>query len=162
KRTPPVPPTTEPTCSLSVGARLGRVERNAGTRPKSNAVTIANRKLKINTRPSSAPEITCGCSVVGMKPRRKPVVHRAITERSAEQRQQQALGEQLADDARPARANRQPERNLLLTCGGARNQQTRDVRACDQQHAGDDAHQQPERTRELLPEERAPLGGGQQ
>ncbi len=52
--------------------------------------------------------------------------------------------------------------DLLLPRRGARDQQARDVGARDQQHAGDDAEQQPERLRELTPNRRAALRRRQQ
>ena len=59
-------------------------------------------------------------------------------ERAADRRQQQALGEQLPDQRRARRADREPHRDLFLPRRRARQQQVGDVRADDQQHEGDD------------------------
>ena len=45
-----------------------------------------------------------------------------------------AFDEELAHDARPAGANRQPHGHLALALGAARQQQVGDVRARDEQH----------------------------
>ena len=50
-----------------------------------------------------------------------------------DQREQQAFGEQLPDDAAPRRANRQPDADLALAGDPAREQQVGDVRAPDHQ-----------------------------
>jgi hypothetical protein len=63
----------------------------------------------------------------------------------AQQRQQHALGQQLAQHARAAGPEREPHGDLALPVGGAREQQVRDVRARDQQHEGDRAQQQHQR-----------------
>ena len=103
-------------------------------------------------------------SDVGRKPSRNRVVHDAIdeAEQAAEPREHDALDQQLADDAAAARAEREPHGDLLLPRRRARDQQARDVGARDQQHAGDDAEQQPQRLRQLLPDWRPALRRRQQ
>ena len=59
-------------------------------------------------------------------------------ERAADRREQQALGQQLADQPPARRAERQPDRDLLLPRRRTRQQQVGDVRAHDQQHQHDD------------------------
>jgi hypothetical protein len=59
------------------------------------------------------------------------------SERAAGQRQQQALGQQLADDASAARADCQARGDFRLPRGAARDQQTAEVAARDQQHEQD-------------------------
>ena len=56
---------------------------------------------------------------------------------AAEQRQPDALGQQLAHDPKPARAHRGAHGHLALTRERSRQQQVRDIRARDQQHDPD-------------------------
>ena len=72
------------------------------------------------------------------------------SQRAAGRGQQHALRQQLAHDAQPAAANCETDRHLALARGGFGEQQVRDVRAGDQQHKGDHAHQDRERLREVL------------
>ncbi len=60
-------------------------------------------------------------------------------------RQQHALDEQLPDDAPPRRANRDADRNLARAVGRARQKQVGHVRAGDEQHERDGAHERPEK-----------------
>ena len=53
------------------------------------------------------------------------------TQRAAQQRQQDALGEELADDPKPSGAQAQPECNFALPGGRARQQEVGDIRASD-------------------------------
>ena len=89
------------------------------------------------------------------EPRRPGRDHQS--EQPADRGEQHALDEQLLDDAAAGRAEREADRNLLLPRSGARDQQARDVRTRDQQHPADDAQEQPERLRQLLPDRRAAL-----
>ena len=57
-------------------------------------------------------------------------------DRAARDRQHQALGQDLTDDASAAGAEREPDRDLALTRRAAREQQVRDVRADDDQQHG--------------------------
>ena len=63
-------------------------------------------------------------------------------EHAADQREQQALGDELPEDAPAAGADRQAHRDLALSGGAADEQQAGDVRAHDQQHGanGDRNH----------------------
>ncbi len=65
-------------------------------------------------------------------------------EHAAHARQQHALGQQLADDARGACAERQPHLDLTLPADGALEQQVGHVHAGDQEHECDGAEQQQE------------------
>ena len=65
--------------------------------------------------------------------------------RAARQRQQQTLGQELARQPGPPRAERRPYRQFARTGRGAREQQVRDVRAGDEQHEGHRAEQQVQR-----------------
>ena len=63
---------------------------------------------------------------------------------AADHRQEGALGEQLADQAAAGGAQRQPHGDLAPAPGGARQQQTGDVGAGDEQDEGDRAGEQQE------------------
>ena len=65
--------------------------------------------------------------------------------RGAGERQQQALGHQLADDAPAARAECESDRHLALAAQRADEHEVRDVDADDQQHGGDGDKQQQNR-----------------
>ena len=67
-------------------------------------------------------------------------------ERPADDRQQQAFGEQLPDDSPVRGAERGPHRHLLAPPDRARQQQVGDVRAGDQQHEADGRHQHDQRS----------------
>src|SRR5690348_1049131 len=67
------------------------------------------------------------------------------TEYTPEQRQQQALVQQLSRDAHAPRSERRPQRDLLFTRRRLRQEQVRDIRARDQQHESNRAQHQPER-----------------
>ena len=110
------------------------------------------------------PEITCGVSDTGRNPSRNLVVHDATTRpsRPPSAGEQHALDQQLTDDAAAAGAERETDGDLFLPRRRARDQQARDVGARDQQHAADDAEQQPQRLRQLLADRRAPLRRRQQ
>ena len=83
-------------------------------------------------------------------------------EPAADRGEQDALDEQLADDAAAARAEREAHGDLPLPRRRACDEQARDVRARDQQHADDDPEEQPQRLRQLLADRRAALRGRQQ
>ena len=97
-----------------------------------------------------------------MKPtsRCTPAVASSSPATAAGRRQHQALDQQLTHDAAARRAERQPQRHLALTRGAARQQQIRDVRARNQQHAGDDRHQHPQRPPQLSAHRRIPSRRG--
>ena len=60
---------------------------------------------------------------------------------AAEHRQHHAFGQQLPDQPRALRAQREPDRHFSPTLRRAGEQQVRDVDARDQQHDPDDDHQ---------------------
>ena len=74
----------------------------------------------------------------------------ANPENSAGAGEQQALHQKLAYDAEASGAEGQPDCDLPLPCGRARDQQAGDVGARDQQHAAGDGHQHPERRRQAI------------
>ena len=57
------------------------------------------------------------------------------------EREHEALGQQLPDDLPAGRAQRRAHRHLARPRGRARQHQVRDVRARDEQHQPDRAHQ---------------------
>ena len=63
---------------------------------------------------------------------------------SAGKRQQHAFKEQLLHEPTASRAEREPHRHLALPAGGSREQEIRDVRACDDEHRTGNRHQRPE------------------
>ena len=69
--------------------------------------------------------------------------------RPADERQQQAFGHELPDDAPPVRAERRPDRQLTRPHRGPRQQQVGDVGAADQQHEADDAEEEERRPAQL-------------
>ena len=66
--------------------------------------------------------------------------------------QQQAFGQQLADQAVVRGAEREARRELMPPGGGARQQEIRDVGAGDEQHQRDDAGQRDQRLAVVLPQ----------
>jgi hypothetical protein len=67
------------------------------------------------------------------------------TSDSAEQRKEQALGEQLADEPRSCRAQRLANGHFASSRGGAREEKIRDVYASDEQNQCHRAHHQQQR-----------------
>ena len=65
------------------------------------------------------------------------------TRGTADDRKEDALGQQLSHETGAARADGKPHRELAPAGGGSGQQQVRDVRARDQQHGADDAAEQP-------------------
>ncbi len=78
----------------------------------------------------------------------QPARHRVAggdAERAAGQREQQTLGQELADDPRSARAERGAHHDLALAGGAARHGDIGEVRAADEQQHADRRHQHVER-----------------
>lgn len=78
----------------------------------------------------------------------------------ADEREQDAFGEQLAHDARAARAERHADRDLALARGAARDQQIGDVRARNEEDQGDGRHEQPQRMRVRVAQLRESIRSG--
>ena len=74
------------------------------------------------------------------------------SEQSAEPRKHDALRQQLPDDAAASCTERRTQRDLLCANRGAREQQVRDVRDRDQQHAADRTEEHIERARDIADE----------
>src|SRR6266699_146632 len=72
----------------------------------------------------------------------------------AAQTEQRPLGQQLTDESRARRAQREPNGNLLPPRRRPRHQQRRDARTRDQHDDRDDGHQHAERALVAMPEPR--------
>ena len=83
------------------------------------------------------------CLQVGQRRRDWPRDHEGHARRRdcADDRQHEALGEHLANQPPARGSEREPDANLALTGGGARQQQVRDVHTCDEQHEPDDGEE---------------------
>jgi hypothetical protein len=77
----------------------------------------------------------------------QPRVGEQQAERAADRTDHEAFDEQLARQAAAPRAERGAHRELLPACIGPNQHQIRDVRARDEQHRTDRAHEHPERAR---------------
>ena len=114
-----------------------RVARIAGIRPNSRHVASRERGGEREDRASRATaRRRCGSLSVVRKPTRNRLSHCASSAPHAAPiaGDQQALGQQLPDDAPARRADREPHGNLALARGRAREHQVREVGAGDQQH----------------------------
>ncbi len=69
--------------------------------------------------------------------------------RGSERHQHRSLREHLPDQPAPAGADRQPHRDFASPRAPARQQKVRDVGAADQEHDGDDPHDDQQRLRQL-------------
>ena len=76
------------------------------------------------------------------------------SQRAADRREHQALGQELADDAPPAGAQRRPYRQLTRAYRRACQEQVGHVGAADEQHEADDAEEQHRRQAELAADQR--------
>ena len=74
----------------------------------------------------------------GRRQQRLPPARQEEAGDATHSRQQQALGQQLADETPARRTDRQPDGNFPLARCDAREQQIRDIRAHEQQHERDD------------------------
>ena len=124
----------------------GREARTAGTSPKTIADTSAAPAANAITAGSIA---TCcrrgrlsGPSAISSRMPVHASPHAGDRRRRGEH---QALREQLAHEARPRAAERRPHRQLALARGRAHEQQVRHVRARDEQHERDGAHERQDR-----------------
>ena len=93
----------------------------------------------------------------------RPVDHdgEPDTQHAADAGEQQALFQELHDQAAASRAQGEAYGNLLLPRSGARDQQIGHIGAGDQQNQCHDPHQREQRIGELLAQVGAAFGGGQ-
>ena len=110
-------------------------------------VSTLTTSVKRPTRRSGSECRTRGASSKGSaRSSRSPVQVASSSARGgAQQRQHDALDQQLADEPPAAGAQAEADGDLLLPRGGAGHQQVGDVRAGDQQHQADHAHQHHQR-----------------
>ena len=151
---------------FSTAVRSVRVDRSAGDNPKITALTRAAPKLTSSTRRSRSNDAAIGSSVgnTDLTEQRDARVGDPEAGDAAERRNQQALGDELPDDAAAAGADGQPHGDFASPRRTAAGQEARDVRARHQQHgAGErDQHGRQRRDRRRLRDARAQLGAEDQ
>ena len=132
--------------SLSASFRSGREPASAGARPKPTPVTSATAMVNASTRPSSATSLARG-SASGLMATSASTPHTASKRPSAapDRRQEQALGQKLADEPRAPGAERRANGHLAVARRRAREHQVGDVGAGDEQHEPDRAEQHEQR-----------------
>ena len=130
--------------SFSSTTRSGFDAWTAGARPKRTPVASATSEGEEQHAPVRVQVERIGRQE--RRPERPEQPLRPVREqhpgRAADEREQRALGQQLAHQPAASGAERQPHRDLLLPRRRAGEQQVRDVRARDQEHEADDRHQQ--------------------
>ena len=144
----PVP--DRPLASLSVVVRSVFELCSAGIRPKMTPVRSETRNAKPATRqsmPTAAPSSpTRGRpAVLIASSARMPTHPEDQAEHASRQRQHDALGEQLPDDAAARAADRGADGDFPPPAGRPHQQQIGDVGAGDQQHQADGAGQHHQR-----------------
>ena len=124
---------------------------SAGARPKMIPVSRHTARKNAMVRQSISNTIQYGLPAFAVcaSNQRIPKTDRSRAERSGETRQQHRFDEELPDDMPSAGAERDADADLVRAMCGAREQQVGDVRARDQQHEADRAHQRPEQQPEL-------------
>ena len=136
-----LPPAIEPTVSLSVFHGSGRLARSAGSRPKTMPVTSVTVKAKPRIaqvgRRLDQQRAAFGRDEREQRPGEE---HRQRdADDAAEEREDQALDQELADQLTARGADREPDRDLPLAQEAAGDEQVGDVAAGDQQHEADHA-----------------------
>ena len=132
-------------CALSFKLLLTslRAASHAGASPKIKPVENCDGRRKskytpvhghIDLRLLPTVRHQLGNGIASQVPEQQPA-------RAADRRQQQALGQQLAQDTRPPRSQRQPHAHLPLPLRAARQQQVGNVGAGQQQHKTGHRHQ---------------------
>ena len=118
----------------------------AGATPKIKPVTIAASVVNASVQPSTWRRSSMRDARQRQAGQRARPEHRERqAKRRAGARQHDAFGQHLRDQAAAARAQREADRDLLLTRGRARQQQVRQVRAHDQHHDADRAREHDQR-----------------
>ncbi len=123
-----------------------RAAMTAGARPKSTATTTQTRQEEREGGPVER-DLVRARDPGGADPDEqieRPARH-DDARHAAREREQQALDEELADEASGARAERGARDHLVRARGGPREEQVRDVGAGRGEHQSDRAEQQPER-----------------
>ena len=133
---PPAPPEAGNLGRLITAVKSPRVARIAGARPNRKALTSATTRLTSNARRSSSNDVAIGRSV-GIRnclPQQHTGIADAKTDAAAEDRNQHALGDELADDPGTPGANGQPQGHFASPHRRTTRQKARDVATRDQQH----------------------------
>ena len=132
--------------SLSDRTRSSRAAARAGARPKSTVATSEASSANNSTRPSRRTSASRGTPAGAIRGSRR-IIQAAQKQpgASAEQRQHDALGQELPDDADAAGAEGGADGHLALPCRRAGQQQVGDVRAGYQQHEADGGPQHEQR-----------------
>ena len=159
-RTDP-PLTTLPDCSLSVGARSGRLVCHAGHESERQAGHQRQREVEHQDAGVRRRVDRDGRLAVDeqTKQQRRAPGRQQQAQGGAATGEHQALDDELPHDAVARAAQRQANRHLPLTRDAARQHQARDVRTGDQQHADDNRHQRPERLGQVGARPGVPLCG---
>ena len=132
--------------ALQVAGDVGPRQRPCRTRARSSSVlNTAKQHRRTSSRAdgsttTSIPKGNDARQPRGERPRRPQVAIRPTTPPPIDQHE--TLDEQLPDDARASAAKRLADRDLLAPRRAARQQQVREVEACDQQHEHGHQHQQ--------------------
>ena len=135
--------------SLSAGIKSTRVDWSAGARPNSTPVSSESAATTASTcQFNSARRVKFSRPFASSRVRKRmPQTANATPSAPPSRRQQDALGEQLADDPKPSGAQAQPHRHFALPGSRARQQQVGDVRARDGQDQADQRQQDVQRLR---------------
>ena len=110
-----------------------RDERGEGERPAVERDLIHAREIRRRERDEHA----------------EPAPRQGEARDAAEDAERRALDQQFAHELGPAGAERRADRQLVLPAVGPHQQQVGDVRARDEQHQADRAHQHPQHRRDL-------------
>ena len=125
---------------------VARLDRQAGTVPKTIPVTIETARVNARTRPSIENRVQARDLGGGHRnQQRQRPVRDEKRDRAARRREQHALREKLPQEAPPARSERLPHRELPLAPGRAREEKARDVGASDQENESDRDQENDER-----------------
>ena len=147
-------PAEPPARCFSSETRSGRDALKAGASPNTIAVSTDIERREEEHAQAGVRSTASAGSAGGRTAHSAPWAQYAIRRPRppASDRQQQPLGQELADQPAARRAQRQPHRHLALPRGRAGQQQVGHVRAGDQQHQPDDRHQQPAHAHQVLAE----------
>ena len=140
-----------PRCRVRV-IRSVRVDRTAGSKPKSTVVVSAMTALNASTR-QSRPGSICTGSPHGLQISNRLVPHCASARppRLPNAASKEALGQQLTHEPSAIDTEREPRRDLPLPRHATGEQESGEVQAGDQEHQRATGRQQVQRTRVAPP-----------
>ena len=126
-------------------ARSGWDARSAGAIPKRIAVSSESPSVKPRTMPSTRIS-SAGRYQVGARMAKSlvPTCADQYPQRATQQCEDDALGEKLPHQTKPAGAERRPGRHLPVPVGGSTHEQAGDVAAGDQQEENGGTHEEVE------------------